>query len=431
MLKKLKMLIKKAINYVIDYKSIIFNIVFRGGAALSGVLMTLMVTRVFGSSNSGLFFLCLSIITFVSVISRCGLDNTILRLSSIFYQRENFGSIKSLLDKSFKLIMFAQLVFVTSTILLLPYLSTEVFEIEGFGLTLSKLVFISPILSLIIVQSVVFQSMNMTRYSILFQNFLLNSICIFLLFFLHDSFNSLLNIYIFATVTTFFVSFFFLKQRLGKDKRINVPSKTIFESCLPQWLVSLVGQIQLWAGPIFIGIWHNSELIAHFVASQRVTVVSLLILTAVNLMYSPKFANLYNNGEFGALEDIAKRCTRFSSLFALPIFIVTVTFSEKLMAGFGEQFGQAWKVLVILALGHLFNACTGPVNFLLAMTGFEKDLRNIAFLTMIVIISSSVFFIPQYGAVGAAIATTLSLIFNNLAALILVKRRLGFFTVAI
>lgn len=425
------MLNKKVKKYVIGYKNTIFNIAFRGGAALSGVLMTLMITREFGSSNSGVFFLCLSIVTFVSVISRCGLDNTILRLSSIYYQRQKFGAIKSLLCKSFKLIMLAQIAFACITVLLLPYLSTKVFEIAGFSLTLSKLIFISPILSLVIVQSVVFQSMNMTKYSILFQNLLLNSLCIFLLFFSNDSFNSLLNIYILATTITFFVSFFFLKQLLGKDKRANVPSKLIFESCLPQWLVSFVGQIQLWAGPIFIGIWHNSELIAHFVASQRVTVVSLLILTAVNLMYSPKFANLYSNGELSALETIAKRCTRFSFMFALPIFIVTVTFSEQIMAGFGEQFRHAWKVLVILAFGHLVNACTGPVNFLLAMTGFEKDLRNISLVTMIIIISSSVIFIPQYGAVGAAIATALSLIFNNLAALILVKRRLGFFTIAI
>jgi O-antigen/teichoic acid export membrane protein len=79
-----------------------------------------------------------------------------------------------------------------------------------------------------------------------------------------------------------------------------------------------------------------------------------------------------------------------------------------------------------LALGQFVNVITGSVGYLLTMTGHEKDIRNNMLFCGPFAIMLSLALIPFWGAIGSAIATALALSVQNLIALWLVKKRLGF-----
>lgn len=68
-------------------------------------------------------------------------------------------------------------------------------------------------------------------------------------------------------------------------------------------------------------------------------------------------------------------------LFALPIVGFMLIFPERLMWLFGEQFKSGANLLRIFALGQFVNVMTGCVGYLLSMSGHERVLRNVFFIS--------------------------------------------------
>jgi O-antigen/teichoic acid export membrane protein len=98
------------------------------------------------------------------------------------------------------------------------------------------------------------------------------------------------------------------------------------------------------------------------------------------------------------------------------------------MGLFGEEYVQAAHLLQILVVGQFINVITGSVGYLLNMSGHEKDMRNVVFFSGPLALGLGLFLTPIYGATGAAVATAIALASQNLIAVYMVKKRLGFNT---
>jgi O-antigen/teichoic acid export membrane protein len=121
------------------------------------------------------------------------------------------------------------------------------------------------------------------------------------------------------------------------------------------------------------------------------------------------------------------------TLIALPIVILVCAFPSFIMSAFGKGFtDQAgiW-ILCILSIGQFINVITGSVQYLLMMSGHERDIRNITIINGIFALLLAIILTPFYGAVGAAVATSVAVASQNLMAVGMVKKRLGFNTLAI
>ena len=102
------------------------------------------------------------------------------------------------------------------------------------------------------------------------------------------------------------------------------------------------------------------------------------------------------------------------------------------MSLFGPDFVTAGKdVLVILTAGQIVNILTGPVSYLLMMTGFEKDVRNVTSVSFVSCLISIWPMIQYWGLPGAAISVAGSMALMNVLSAAYVRIRLGFFTVAL
>jgi O-antigen/teichoic acid export membrane protein len=77
-----------------------------------------------------------------------------------------------------------------------------------------------------------------------------------------------------------------------------------------------------------------------------------------------------------------------------------------------------------MAVGQVINVATGAIGQLLAMCQQERTLRTHSVLTAFLNIGLNLLLIPTWGAIGAAIADSSSMIVKNLAALYLVKKQL-------
>jgi O-antigen/teichoic acid export membrane protein len=117
-----------------------------------------------------------------------------------------------------------------------------------------------------------------------------------------------------------------------------------------------------------------------------------------------------------------KRITKGLFFIGLFVFLFFIFSGKWILSIWGEEFEEAYWILIILGFGQLVNLSTGAVGIILTMTGHEKTQRNISLCFLAVFLFLSFTLIPIYGALGASIATATTILGINIIKLIYVKK---------
>jgi len=420
------------LNSELSIKSITV-IVFRLIGAILTYFMMVLIARLIGVSEFGAFNLGLTIFVIVGMLSRFGMESVILKNFSRNYKAD-LGLALGYLHSSIKILIIIGVVF---SILLFQF--SEIISISFFdSILLSEVI---PILSvgiipmsfLLVVVSAI-KSINHPIVAAIIQSIIVPTIaivCIAMLW-IYDAVN-LTNIvfsYIFSIVICSLALFLLYRKLFFLKNNNSIAKKELLEQGWPMLLVSSGALIMTWADILSIGVFLGDESVGIYSAASRTAIVMSLIAVGINSITSPKFSNLYANGEADKLKNLAKKSTLLSFWMAVPVSVVTIWQSDNIMLLFGEEFNTGVNVLIILIISQAVNVMTGPVAALLAMTGKETSLMAIMMLASIINILLNIILIPNYGLIGAAIATLISSLIWNILSMIKVKEHLGFWTVS-
>ena len=80
---------------------------------------------------------------------------------------------------------------------------------------------------------------------------------------------------------------------------------------------------------------------------------------------------------------------------------------------------------MVLALGQLLNAFSGPVGLLLNMSGHQKSVMKVVLAVLAWTLLANVVLVTYLGILGAALATASSIAIKNIWLLVVAKRKLG------
>jgi len=238
-------------------------------------------------------------------------------------------------------------------------------------------------------------------------------------------------LYIVAATITLLIGYFWWTRKVPAGVHGYIPVDEVMHSCLPLWFTVIMSLAVNWAGQFVAGMWTSAEEVAFLAVAQRTANLVSFILIAVNLVLAPRFAALFRQGRDAEVRRLAITSVRAMLIIALPMLAMVMLFPKRIMALFGPGFEAAAPLLVVLALGQFVNVVTGSVAYLLAMAGHEKDLRNMVMFTGPFAIVAALVLTPAFGVFGAAIATACAVSVQNLLAVALVRKRLGFNTLAI
>ena len=153
-----------------------------------------MVARKFGANESGVFFLALSIITFLSVVGRFGLDNLLLKKISIFFVSNDNVKTIHLISKILLLVLFLDMILIFSLFYLLDLFLNKKEIINSLKIMLPIIMFYN--LNFMI--AIYHQATKKIFLSIIIINFLSNFIA--LLFILFKDFNNISDFIIYFTI---------------------------------------------------------------------------------------------------------------------------------------------------------------------------------------------------------------------------------------
>lgn len=178
---------------------------------------------------------------------------------------------------------------------------------------------------------------------------------------------------------------------------------------------------------IVLGYCLSAREVGIYSVAIALTTFVPVALQSVNQIFSPTIAELYASGHHSLLQQLYSSLTKWVVALTLPLALTIILFAHPLLAIFGKAFEVGAAVLVIRTFGELINCGVGSVGYLLLMSGHQREMVKIQICNATLMIGTSIILVPRFGLLGAALASTVSIVVSNLWALSKVFHRLSLF----
>jgi len=402
-------------------------------AAGLGFIFNVVLARLLGAEGTGLYFLALTVTTIAAVLGRVGLDNTFVRFTAGNSAVENWGAIRGLYRKGIKLALGGLGLTAGMLLLLAPWLANSLFSEPKLTNSIRCMAIAVVPFGLFVLHANLLKGLKRIRDAILVLSVCLPAFSLLGVIILVPLWNvqGAVLAYALAAFLTLLVGIWRWRKatpQLGNFEACFATTR-LLQSSIPLFWVAVLQLVITWSSNLMLGIWASSVDVGLFSIANRTAMLTSFILVAVNSIAAPKFAALYGQGNMEALGSTARNSAKLMTMVAMPLLVVFLFAPGWIMAIFGRQFTVAGPVLSILAVGQFVNVITGSVGFVLMMCGYERLWRNNLALCAFINLAMNYLLIPPLGAIGAAIATATTLIFQNLIAAGLVWWRLGIMTI--
>lgn len=162
-----------------------------------------------------------------------------------------------------------------------------------------------------------------------------------------------------------------------------------------------------------------------YAVAARISRLISFGLTASNSIAAPLISELHTRDDRPGLQRVVTLSSWAATLASLAFAAVLVLGGGWILGAFGAEFRTGLAVLAVLSLGQLVNAATGPVGYLLNMTGHQD--ANARILGWITAANAALAYpaILAWGPLGAALVTSSLVAVKNLWTWWAVRRLLG------
>ncbi len=404
-------------------------VVMRVVGAGAGIALTVVIARTLDAAEAGYFFLALSLVTLLVPVTTLGLPTALLRFVGAAAGANDWGRILSVTALAWRWGLSAGLSGVALLWLAAPMLATAVYDKPALAPVLSAIALSCLFLALGLLCSRQLQAVGETAKSIFVLSIGVPLIVALLVLLLPvTQASTVASLHVGAALLTLLIGVAWWYRRLPAGNRSDFKATTLWNSSAPLWVVQMMAVLSQSAGLVIGGIWLDAAEIAMLAVAQRTAGLVSFVLIALNLVVAPRIASLFEQNKLDRLRRLSRRAVAGMLLLSTPIVLSLLTFGREILSMFGPGFSAAVPILAILTLAQFVNAVTGSVGSLLMMTGHERDMRNIVLMSGPSAVGFALVLTPLFGVTGAAIASALGIVLQNLGASWMVRRRLGFNT---
>ncbi|HSJ92255.1 MAG TPA: flippase [Ilumatobacter sp.] len=195
---------------------------------------------------------------------------------------------------------------------------------------------------------------------------------------------------------------------------LTMPWRAVLGYSLPLLTSDLLFAVVHTSDVVLLGRYHDSETVAAYRVVLPAAKLNQFVMASFALLFVPVASRMLARGDRDGLTQLYWRTAAWIAVATFPLFALTFTMADDLTAAmFGEIYRSSGTYLSLLALGYYFNAAMG-FNGLTVKTagrvGYTLVISLIAVVTNIVL---NLLLIPEHGALGATIATLITLITHN------------------
>ena len=171
-----------------------------------------------------------------------------------------------------------------------------------------------------------------------------------------------------------------------------------------------------------IGYFSSQEDVGIYSIYVKLVAVTAFATTAINSMFAPKVAVLFNQGKTAALRVFVKQTTLVSGILVFILAGLMLLLHKYILTFYGAEFLDDLPTMYILLTSTIIHSCYGAVGFYLNMTGMQKQFLLIMVFACFTNTILNILFVPIFGMFGAAITTLLTtVLWNTLATLVIYR----------
>lgn len=419
-------------------KKVLLTFFSRGISAGGTLLLTFSLGHLLGASGTGLFMIGFSIMMGLKAVGCLGMENAILRFGGSAWGEKKFNELSYFYTFSIIVAFIICFPISVSFFLLSEFIAKTFFIYEELSYIFKLVAIAYPFL---VISSVACAWMRACGFPEISSFFEIGSISLFLsiimwlVYFcgykelLNPAFSmvSLLSIVVFESIIGCFLLRFLFKLRIKASGSKKEARKFLF-SLGDYFCIDFIFYMTQWGGVIFLGVFSSSVDVGVFTIAHRVAFTINFILNVFESIVAPKFSYLNSKGDGRSFRKLAHNTTKYMSILALPLVLLMLACPTFILRFWGEEFAQGKYILILLALAQFTNIATGPVAFILCMTGFQKTLKYILFVSFFIGFMGYIILVPIFGGEGAAFAIFLAVLIQNITPVFYVKKIFGFNT---
>ncbi len=202
--------------------------------------------------------------------------------------------------------------------------------------------------------------------------------------------------------------------RLRKAK-MRIPAREILVFTIPLVTTDLVYIFMNSTDAILLEHFKGLDSVAAWRVIQPAAGLNQLVMQSFALLFTPVAARMYARRDTSGVRDLYWRTAIWMAVISFPLFAVTFSMAGSLTHTlYGARYADSAIYLALLSFGYYFNTALGFNGLTLRIFGVVKFVIAVNLLAVVANVALNLFLIPQYGALGAAIGTTLTLVIHNL-----------------
>ena len=400
-------------------------------SALFALLNGILLTHLLSVKDFGIYILAFTTINIITIPVSLGLPTLITRYISKYIVTDNKPAIKGLLIRSNQLALFTYLI--TLVIALVSYFLWW----KSYSIKVEETFWYAMILLLFLVfGSLRGAALRGLKYIILGQlpETLLRNLFFFVLLvavYFSDiklAPQNAMMYHCIAALIAFIIGYVFLKKKLLNRLKNVQPifkNRFWFKEAIPYSIASGTKAIKSKLLIYVLAIFGAVEAVAIFEIAMRGAKLVSYTSGALNSAISPYMSSLFEDNQKVTLQRVITKTSLIVFVFSFPVAIVFFLFGKPILnTFFGANYIVSYIPLVILCIGHLINAMTGPTGEVLNMTGNQRYFSKNQFQMLVIGAVISVPLIYYYDVIGAAIVFSFILILQNMLLVIFIKRKL-------
>ena len=380
-------------------------------------LYSALLARWVGAEFLGIYSLANAIMLISEVVAKMGLETGVMRFVSRLNPELDQEKIQKIIASALRMTTIFSLVIMVALIISSGAIVKNILN-EPPLLKLVIIIFAIaiPFNALTLVSAFATQGFKRLKYKILVTQFLnptllLTTMVICYWFISAES--ALMAPMLITGIIGFFVMLGVLKKVTGVSNNQIMKAKvdtSLFNFSYPLMFVTILQTFMHWMDILMLGYFTDATTVGLYHPAARTAGLLQALLLSFISIYAPMMAQFHREGDRKKMDDTYKLVSRWLLMCAIPISAVFIIFPGKVMLLFGPEYLPSAKILGILTGATFIQAIFGAAGPTLSMSGHTKLVLWNTIGAFALNFSLNIFLIPNYGIIGAAIATLTSLI---------------------
>lgn len=394
---------------------------------LMNVGAQVLMVRYLSKADYGAFAYAMALVTIAQQIVTLGLNRAVTRFLPIYDERRDNGALLGTFVMVISGITFLGVFVLLAVHVTKDNILTSLVDDETTIQILVVLVLLAPVQAFDDVLIGLFAVFSGPR-AIFFRRYLvgpaLRLAVVALLVTLGGDVVFLAGGWVLAGVVGVVFFFYVLARELGERgvlKRLRAasprfPVSEVISFTVPLLVADAAYLLITTTDVIILGYFHDSETVAAYRVIQPAANLNLLVTSSFALLFIPAMARLFERGLNEEIDVLYWRTGGWLAVLAFPVFAITFSLAGPLtVLLWGERYASSAAYLSILSVGLYCNGALGFNGLTLMVFGRMRYIVSVNLASIAVNLALNLWLIPLFGAFGAALATTISLLAYNIA----------------